>query len=150
MDDDCQHFRGTVLSVRGSVVDARFSGGLPEFHSELRAGVDREIVIEVVSHVDPETVRGVALSPTAGLARGTPIYNLGHTLRVPVGERMLGRVVNVFGDSIDAGDPTRAAREQRGTVDRTETSAPGTRSADESYLPSTAHCRPGCTPRARC
>lgn len=104
MDDDRQHFRGTVLSVRGSVVDARFSGGLPEFHSELRAGADREIVIEVVSHVDPETVRGVALSPTAGLARGTPIYNLGHTLRVPVGERMLGRVVNVFGDSIDAGE----------------------------------------------
>lgn len=107
MDDDRQHFRGTVLSVRGSVVDARFSGGLPEFHSELRAGVDREIVIEVVSHVDPETVRGVALSPTAGLARGTPIYNLGHTLRVPVGERMLGRVVNVFGDSIDAGEDLR-------------------------------------------
>lgn len=104
MDDDRQHFRGTVLSVRGSVVDARFSGGLPEFHSELRAGADREIVVEVVSHVDPETVRGVALSPTAGLARGTPIYNLGHTLRVPVGERMLGRVVNVFGDSIDAGE----------------------------------------------
>ncbi len=107
MDDDRQHFRGTVLSVRGSVVDARFSGGLPEFHSELRAGADREIVIEVVSHVDPETVRGVALSPTAGLARGTPIYNLGHTLRVPVGERMLGRVVNVFGDSIDAGEDLR-------------------------------------------
>lgn len=107
MDDDHDHSRGTVLSVRGSVVDASFPGGLPAFHSELRAGADRKIVVEVVSHVDPVTVRGVALNPTAGLARGTPIYYSGHPLQVPVGERMLGRVVNVFGDSIDAGDDLR-------------------------------------------
>ncbi len=107
MDDDHDHPRGTVLSVRGSVVDARFPGGLPGFHNELRAGADRKVVVEVVSHVDPETVRGVAMNPTAGLARGTPIYDSGHPLRVPVGERMLGRVVNVFGDSIDAGEDLR-------------------------------------------
>ena len=96
--------QGTVLSVRGSVVDARFPGHLPAFHRELRAGEDRGMVIEVVGHLDPETVRGVALNPTAGLARGSPIYDLGHSLRVPVGERMLGRVVNVFGDALDEGD----------------------------------------------
>jgi len=107
MDDGRQHSHGTVLSVRGSVVDARFPSGLPKFHSELRAGPEREIVVEVVSHVDTQTVRGVALNPTAGLARGTPIYHSGHPLRVPVGKRMLGRVVNVFGDSIDAGEDLR-------------------------------------------
>lgn len=104
MDGDNAVHRGRVLSVRGSVVDARFPGHLPAFQRELRAGDDRGIVIEVVSHLDPETVRGVALNPTAGLARGAPIYDLGHGIRVPVGERMLGRVVNVFGDVLDEGE----------------------------------------------
>ena len=103
MDDHREPNRGTVLSVRGSVVDARFPGRLPDFHNELRAGDDREIVIEVVSHLDPETVRGVALTPTAGLSRGAGIIDSGHPLRVPVGERLLGRVLNVFGEAIDAG-----------------------------------------------
>ena len=103
MDDHHDLRRGTVLSVRGSVVDARFPGGLPEFRSELRAGSEGRIVVEVVSHLDPETVRGVALTPTSGLARGAPIVDTGHGLRVPVGERLLGRVLNVFGDAIDAG-----------------------------------------------
>ncbi|MDX9741294.1 MAG: F0F1 ATP synthase subunit beta [Gammaproteobacteria bacterium] len=107
MDADHELRRGTVLSVRGSVVDARFPDGLPEFYSELRSGGDRGIVVEVVSHLDPETVRGIALTPTAGLARGATIVDTGHSLRVPVGERMLGRVVNVFGDAIDEGDSLR-------------------------------------------
>ncbi|MFA7506167.1 MAG: F0F1 ATP synthase subunit beta [Burkholderiaceae bacterium] len=104
MDDRREPRRGTVLSVRGSVVDARFPGRLPEFHSELRAGSDGRIVIEVVSHLDTETVRGVALTPTAGLARGSVIIDSGNVLQVPVGERLLGRVVNVFGDTIDGGE----------------------------------------------
>src|SRR5690606_19554243 len=60
--DDAVHqgtvHQGTVLSVRGSVVDARFPGHLPAFHRELRAGEDRAMVIEVVGHLDPQTVRG--------------------------------------------------------------------------------------------
>jgi len=101
MDDQHDLRRGTVLSVRGSVVDARFPGGLPEFRNELRAGSEGRIVVEVVSHLDPETIRGVALTPTSGLARGALIVDTGHGLRVPVGERLLGRVLNVFGDAID-------------------------------------------------
>ena len=100
-DDHHDFHRGTVLSVRGSVVDARFPDRLPEFHSELRAGDDGGIVIEVVSHLDPETVRGIALTSTAGLARGGLILDTGHPLQVPVGDRLLSRVVNVFGDTID-------------------------------------------------
>jgi len=100
--EDGQDFRkGIVLSVRGSVVDAHFPDRLPELHSELRAGADGGIVAEVVSHLDPATVRGLTLTPTAGLARGSVIIDTGHGLRVPVGERLLGRVVNVFGEAID-------------------------------------------------
>ncbi len=99
--------QGTVLSVRGSVVDAHFPGHLPDFFSALRAGDDSRVVIEVVSHLDPETVRGVALTPTAGLSRGSQIVDTGHSLQVPVGERLLGRVINVFGDAVDGGDDFR-------------------------------------------
>ena len=96
--------RGSVLSVRGGVVDALFPDQLPDLHGELRAGDDQSVVIEVMAHLNPETIRGVALTPTAGLARGSSILDTGHPLRVPVGDRMLGRVVNVFGDALDGGE----------------------------------------------
>ena len=64
-------------------------------------GEDRRVVIEVVAHLSPEIVRGMALTPTAGLSRGSRVIDTGHTLRVPVGERLLGRVLNVFGEAID-------------------------------------------------
>jgi F-type H+-transporting ATPase subunit beta len=85
-------------------VDAHFPNRLPDVFSELRAGDDGRVVVEVVNHLDPETVRGVALTPTSGLARGSLIVDTGHPLRVPVGERLLGRVINVFGTAIDGGE----------------------------------------------
>jgi F-type H+-transporting ATPase subunit beta len=93
--------QGTVLSVRGSVVDARFLSGLPALRSELRTGQDGRVVVEVASHLDAETVRGIALTPTQGLARGDGVSDTGHPLRVPVGNHLLGRMFNVFGEAID-------------------------------------------------
>ena len=92
---------GAVISVRGSVVDAYFPNTLPSLQNELHAGDRNEIVVEVSAHLDAQTVRGIALTPTQGLARGAPIVDLGHPLRAPVGRSMLGRVFNVFGDVID-------------------------------------------------
>lgn len=92
---------GEVVSIRGSVVDAHFPRQLPMINSELRAGDDNQIVIEVVAHLSSEIVRGIALTPTQGLARGSVIMNLGHPLKVPVGKHLLGRVFNVFGAAID-------------------------------------------------
>lgn len=96
---------GTVRSVKGSVVDALFPFRLPEIRRELRGGDDQGVILEVVGHLDPETVRAVALTSTAGLARGSTLIDTGHPLRVPVGERLLGRVVNVFGEGIDGREP---------------------------------------------
>ncbi|MGC9526237.1 MAG: F0F1 ATP synthase subunit beta [Limnospira sp.] len=100
-----QSDRGSVVSVRGSIVDVHFPPPIPELYSQLRAGDDEEIVIEVVSHVDGETVRGIALTSTAGLARGSAVRDTDAPLQVPVGDRLLGRVFNVFGDTIDRQDP---------------------------------------------
>jgi len=93
--------RGTVVSVRGSVVDAHFPHRLPEIDHLLELGRDRTVVTEVSSHLDEATVRTIALTPTGGLAQGDPVFDSGGPLRVPVGESLLGRVFNVFGRTID-------------------------------------------------
>jgi F-type H+-transporting ATPase subunit beta len=96
---------GTVVSVRGSVVDARFAERLPPINNLLTVGEDGEIVIEVLTHLNSQVVRGIALTPTRGLALGGAIVDTGQPLRVPVGERLLGRVFNVFGETIDKKEP---------------------------------------------
>ncbi len=92
---------GKVVSVRGSVIDVEFCECLPEIYTQLRAGEDEQIIIEVVSHISDEIVRGIALTPTSGLARNSTVVDTKHPLQVPVGKRLLGRMFNVFGDAID-------------------------------------------------
>jgi F-type H+-transporting ATPase subunit beta len=96
---------GTVVRVRGGVVDVRFPGSLPPLRSKLHCEGEGGILLEVVSHLDPHTVRGVALTPTQGLARGDEVQDTGTTLEVPVGNALLGRMLNVFGQAIDGGEP---------------------------------------------
>ena len=91
---------GRVLAVRGSVIDAHFAR-LPRLNHQLRAGDDGRIIIETIGHLDEHRVRGLALTPTQGLGRGSRVVDTGRPFTVPVGEELLGRVLNVFGDAID-------------------------------------------------
>ncbi|RPJ26619.1 MAG: F0F1 ATP synthase subunit beta, partial [Planctomycetaceae bacterium] len=104
--------QGTVIAIRGSVVDARFAQPLPALYHVLRAGDQQHIVIEVITHLDVVTVRGIALTSTRGLARGSAIVDTGQPLQVPVGRRVLGRVFDVFGATID-GQPALTGGEWR-------------------------------------
>ncbi|MCM5571980.1 F0F1 ATP synthase subunit beta [Burkholderiaceae bacterium FT117] len=102
------HARGAsprVAAVRGNVVDVRFPGDPPPRARALRAGRDGEVVLEVEAHVDARTVRCIALTQTRGLARGAPVIDTGDALRVPVGEALLGRMLDLFGNPLDGGDP---------------------------------------------
>ncbi|MEO8352084.1 MAG: F0F1 ATP synthase subunit beta, partial [Chthoniobacteraceae bacterium] len=92
---------GTVVSVRGSVVDVRFDQVLPEIHTVLRAGAEDEVVIEVLAQRDAHHVRGIALTPTQGLARGMTVEDSGGPLKAPVGKEILSRMFDVFGNTID-------------------------------------------------
>ena len=92
---------GTIVSVRGSVVDIRFDGYLPPIYTLLRAGKEDQIAIEVLSQLDAHRVRGVALTPTEGLARGMIVKDSGGPLKAPVGEAILSRMFDVFGNVID-------------------------------------------------
>jgi hypothetical protein len=96
---------GVVTSVRGSVVDARFNGHLPPIYSVLRAGDEGRIVIEVLAQRDARHVRGIALTPTQGLARGMNVEDTSEPLQAPVGKGVLSRMFDVFGNAIDRGPP---------------------------------------------
>jgi F-type H+-transporting ATPase subunit beta len=96
-------FAGHVTSIRGSVVDVTFNQAIPPIHALLRsAGTDAH-AFEVMDHLDGATVRCIALTPTAGLGRGDAITGSGRPIEVPLGEKLLGRMLNLFGTAIDGG-----------------------------------------------
>ncbi len=90
---------GTVKTVRGSVIDVTFGDRLPEIRDMVWLGDG--IAAEVSSHVDATTVRCLAMARTQGLSRGDPAVSPCRPLSVPVGDGLLGRVVDVFGNPID-------------------------------------------------
>lgn len=96
---------GKVISVRGSVVDIRFDHYLPSIYTLLRAGEEQQIAIEVQSQLNQNCVRGIALTPTQGLARGMAVVDTGGPLKAPVGKAVLSRMFNVFGQPIDHQPP---------------------------------------------
>lgn len=98
---------GTVISVRSSVVDVRFSERLPRLYDVLRGGEENEISVEVLSHLDFKTVRGIALTSSQGLAEGSRMLDTQQPLMVPVGKRLRGRIFNVFGDVMDEQEPLK-------------------------------------------
>ncbi|MEP6506564.1 MAG: F0F1 ATP synthase subunit beta, partial [Betaproteobacteria bacterium] len=97
--------QGVVVSVRGSVVEARFDDHLPPIYALLRAGDKRDIVIEVLAQPNAHSVRGIALTPTQGLARGMTVDDTGGPLQAPVGKGIVSRMFDVFGKPIDRGPP---------------------------------------------
>ncbi len=96
---------GVVVSIRGSVVDIRFEKKLPPIYTILHAGEGDGIVIEVLVQRDAWQVRGIALTPTQGLARGMPVKDTGGPLKAPVGKGILSRMFDVFGHTIDREPP---------------------------------------------
>jgi F-type H+-transporting ATPase subunit beta len=100
-NNDYPSNRGSVVSVRGSVVDVRFEQHLPPIYSVLHAGAKGEIVMEALSQVDANRVRCIALTPTQGLARGMPVSDTGGPLLAPVGKSIVSRMFDVFGRPID-------------------------------------------------
>ena len=97
--------QGKVISVRGSIVDVLFEKNLPPIYTLLKTGKNKEIAIEVLTQLDAHRLRGIALTPTQGLARGMTVETDGNTLTVPVGKNIMGRMFDVFGNTIDHQEP---------------------------------------------
>jgi len=92
---------GAVVSVRGSVVDVCFSDDLPALTNRLLAGDGEHWILEVAKHLDANTVRCIAFTSTQGLGRGDRVFDTGSPVFIPVGERLLGRMLDMFGNPID-------------------------------------------------
>jgi F-type H+-transporting ATPase subunit beta len=102
---------GRVVALRGPVIDVAFeSGTLPRIEEALRVEWDQPgaLIAEVQSHIDRTTVRAVALQPTAGLRRGAPVQATGGPITMPVGDEVLGRLLNLLGEVGDNGPPLPA------------------------------------------
>ena len=103
--------RGLVTAVHGSVIDVRFRAGtLPAIEDAIAIEWDlgRPLIAEVQQHLNATTVRAVALENTGGLKRGTTVRATGAPIKVPVGEPVLGRLLNAIGEPADLGQPFQA------------------------------------------
>ena len=98
---------GKVVAIAGPVVDVEFPrGSLPEINHALQFTVELdgnevEITAEVAQQIGDGRVRAICLKPTDGLRRGTLVRNLGRGLSMPVGDGVLGHVLNVLGQPLD-------------------------------------------------
>ena len=89
--------KGFISSINGSVIKAKFEE-LPSIHNKLVSG---NVIIEVLELANKNEVIGVALNSTSGLSLSDEIVDTGEMIKVPVGDELLGRMVNVFGQAID-------------------------------------------------
>ena len=93
-------YKGEIVKISGPVIDVRFSGKLPPINTLLTIeGVDKHI--EVAMHIAKNTVRAIALEATEGLSCGLKVVSDGNGIMVPVGDKVIGRVVDVLGRPID-------------------------------------------------
>lgn len=100
-----QKQHGEIIAIRGNVVDVHFPPPLPPRNFELHTGENDGIILEIQTHLDASTVRCIALNSTSRLKRGSTVLNTNHTLNIPVGKELLGRMMDVFGNPLDNKGP---------------------------------------------
>lgn len=103
--------KGKVIQVIGPVVDVEFpEGKLPAIYNSLKIKKDEgnDLILEVQMHLGENKIRSVAMDSTDGLTRGTEVLDLGEPITVPVGEEVLGRIMNVVGEPIDEAGPIKS------------------------------------------
>jgi len=102
---------GKIVQIIGPVVDVQFSvENMPAIYQALTvefsaAGRAEKLTLEVEQHLGEGVVRAIAMSSTEGLVRGMDITDTGAPITVPVGEGLLGRIINVTGDPVDNKGP---------------------------------------------
>ena len=97
---------GKVVQVLGPVVDVDFTDYLPAINEALETTIgEQRLVLEVAAQLGDNRVRTIAMDMSEGLVRGQEVKATGDSIKVPVGEEVLGRIFNVIGDTVDdAGD----------------------------------------------
>ena len=94
--------QGKITQIIGAVVDVKFEDHLPEILTALECKVGQnKLILEVAQHLGESIVRTVAMDSTDGLVRGNIVKDLGKPISVPVGKKVLGRLFDVLGNTID-------------------------------------------------
>ena len=91
---------GKINQIIGPVIDVRFEDQMPPVYEKLVVQ-DTGSVLEVLSHIEEGVVRCISMTASDGLSRGMQVLDTGSQITVPVGECVLGRVINVLGEPID-------------------------------------------------
>lgn len=107
--------KGKIVQIIGPVLDIDFSGGtLPSIYNAVEIkrknteGKDEVLITEVQQHLGESRVRTVAMDSTDGLVRGMEAIDTGVPISIPVGEAVLGRLINVTGGTIDGKGPIKS------------------------------------------
>lgn len=124
---------GTITEIIGAVVDVEFpQKTIPKVYDALQVS-NNQLTLEVQQQLGDRVVRTIAMGTTEGLKRGISVVNTGRPIEVPVGEKTLGRIMNVLGDPIDEAGPINTKQrlpihrsapsfiEQSGTTELLET-----------------------------
>ncbi|WP_159726181.1 F0F1 ATP synthase subunit beta [Methylosinus sp. Ce-a6] len=99
---------GHITQVIGAVVDVKFDDHLPEILNALETtNQGARLVLEVAQHLGENSVRTIAMDSTEGLVRGQKVTDTGAPISVPVGDEMLGRIINVIGEPVDEAGPIK-------------------------------------------
>ena len=108
---------GIIKQVLCPVVDIEFAdGNVPAINNALKitnksiSDVEWNLVVEVASHLGNNMVRAIAMDATEGLARGQEVQDTGAQIQAPVGDEVLGRIINVIGEPIDEAGPIGAKK----------------------------------------
>ncbi len=97
---------GKIVEIMGPVVDVEFpKGKLPLLNNalivDLKSKEEQKLILEVALHLGDNRVRCIAMAPTGGLTRGTKVEDKGEPISIPVGNEILGRILNVIGEPVD-------------------------------------------------
>ncbi|MEZ5274982.1 MAG: F0F1 ATP synthase subunit beta [Opitutaceae bacterium] len=104
---------GKIVEIIGPVVDVQFDqANMPAIYQALTvtfkpSGVETTLTLEIQQHLGDGRVRAIAMSSTEGLVRGMDVQDTGSPISVPVGEGVLGRILNVTGDPVDERGPVK-------------------------------------------
>jgi F-type H+-transporting ATPase subunit beta len=96
---------GYISSINGSVVKAKFIGELPKIHNKL---LSNNVIIETMELLNDSEIVGLTLNSTDGLSLKDKVIDTGEPLKIPVGNELLGRMLNVFGEPLDNKPPVNA------------------------------------------
>jgi len=108
--------KGKIVQIIGPVVDIEFPGNLPAIYNALTVSYEvmgqgkTNLTLEVSQHLGDNWVRAVAMSTTEGLKRGYEVVDTGKPISVPVGDGVMGRVLDVTGSPVDERGPVVAEK----------------------------------------